>query len=112
MIFRNWDTDGAGLIYFDVNPQGNLPVDPLGPGAKVIPTGGATTVSETGIDDTYQVVLTQPPTGDVTVTLDVDSLLFGASELTVVDAANPSHTVTWCFRLPIGTCRRRFWCRR
>ena len=90
--FRQLGTDGEGLIYFDLNPQVNLPVDPLGPGARVIPTGGATTVSEMGVDDSYQVVLTQQPAGDVTISLDVDPLL-GPSQLTAVDAAHPSKPI-------------------
>ncbi len=71
--FRNMGTDGTGVIYFDLNPEVDQLIDPMGPGARIIETGGATTVSETGIDDTYEIVLTQPPTENVTITLDVDS---------------------------------------
>ncbi len=88
--FRDWQTDGAGTIHLDLNSEFHQLIDPLGPGAQIIETGGSTTVSETGVDDTYQLVLTQPPTANVTVSLDV-TVGSADDQITAVDAANPTH---------------------
>ncbi len=88
--FREMGTEGTGVMHFDLNPEVNQVIDPTGPGAKIVPTGGSTTVSEIGIDDTYQIVLTQQPAANVTITLNVD-MGTAADQLIAVDAANPSH---------------------
>jgi hypothetical protein len=83
--FRSWSTTGEGLIHFDINPEIHTLVDPSGPGAEINESGGLTTVSESNVDDTYEIVLTQPPTADVTVTL------LSSSQVTAVDAAHPNN---------------------
>ncbi len=88
--FRNLVTDGTGSIYLDLNPEVNQLIDPTGPGARVIPTGGATTVSEMGVDDTYQLVLTQAPLADVTVDLNVQ-VGTAADQISAVDALHPAN---------------------
>ncbi|MFW6114248.1 MAG: trypsin-like serine protease, partial [bacterium] len=88
--FRDWAAAGTGTVHLDLNPEMNVVIDPTGPGAEIIETGGSTTVSETGVDDTYKIRLTEPPTEDVTITLDVDSPT-APTQLSAVDAANPEN---------------------
>ena len=79
-------TLGTGTIHLDLNPEDSQVIDPNGPGARIIESGGSTTVSEIGVDDTYQIVLTQPPNANVTITL-----VNTENQLVAVDDANPSH---------------------
>jgi hypothetical protein len=88
--FREIGTEGTGLVHLDLNPEVSQVIDPSGPGAKIIQTGGQTTVSEIGVNDTYSIVLTEPPMANVTIQLDVD-LDPAADQLRAVDAASPSH---------------------
>lgn len=87
--FRNMIPDenghASGTIYLDVNPEVHQVIDPTGPGLTIIETGGHTTVSETGVRDSYFAVLTKAPTADVTVTL-----VHTENQLTAVDARNPT----------------------
>ena len=80
------NVNGTSEIHFDLNEQVNRIIDPNGAGAQVIESGGHTTVSETGVDDQYEIALTQQPTANVTVTLSSPD-----GELTAVDDANPSN---------------------
>jgi len=82
--FRDWSNTGAGTVWFDLNPEVHQVIDPNGPGAIVTESGGVTSVSESGVEDTYQVVLSQPPAADVTIRLTNRD-----GELRAVDAANP-----------------------
>jgi len=86
MDFRNWNATGQGRVYFDLNPELGAVIDPNGPGAKITHSGDSTTVSETGVDDSYQIVLTQAPTADVVV-----NLTNSDGELTAVEqgSSNP-----------------------
>lgn len=88
--FRELGSEGFGTVHLDLNPDIDQVIDPAGPGAKIIQTGGQTTVSEIGVNDTYQIVLTEPPLANVTIALDVD-LDPAADQLRAVDAASPSH---------------------
>ncbi|MCA9156703.1 MAG: aspartyl protease family protein [Planctomycetales bacterium] len=85
--FRNYETTGQGKIYFDINPEISAVVDPNGPGAAIDESGGLTSVSETGVTDTYTLRLTTAPTADVRVTLDSPD----DQQATAVDANHPSH---------------------
>lgn len=67
--FHGWNTTGQGKIHFDLNPEFHAVVDPNGPGAIVQQSGGSTTVSEAGHDDTYTIRLNQQPTANVLVSL-------------------------------------------
>ena len=62
-------------------------IDNDSPGVMVIPSDGATEVVEGGASDTYQVVLTYPPTQDVMIQLE-----HVAGQLTAVDAAQPQNS--------------------
>lgn len=88
--FRDLPAEGTGTVHVDLNPEMDVVIDPTGPGAEIIETGGSTTVSETGVDDTYKIRLTEPPSEDVTITLDVDSPT-APTQLSAVDAANPQN---------------------
>ncbi|TWU41340.1 Dockerin type I repeat protein [Novipirellula aureliae] len=81
--FRGWEATGQGELHFDLNPEYATLVDPNGPGASVVESGGVTIVSETGVDDTYQIRLTEPPLADVTV-----SFTGHAGQVDAVDANN------------------------
>ncbi len=85
--FRGYEASGKGTIYLDFNPEIHGVVDPNQPGAVVVENGDITSVSETGIKDTYSLRLTQPPTANVTVTLSgpLDQ------QATAVDANNLSN---------------------
>lgn len=85
--FRNYETTGKGKIYLDINPEIDGVVDPNGPGAAIEESGGLTSVSETGVTDTYTLRLTTAPTANVRVTLASPD----DQQATAVDAANPSH---------------------
>lgn len=52
------------------------------PGVTVIQTGGSTTVAEGGATDSYSIVLTSAPTGDVTVAVSPDAQLTTSANLT------------------------------
>jgi len=73
--FREMATSGNGVIHFDLNPVLDNVIDPGGPGALVVESGGWTTVSEGQPtdpwhhEDTYQIRLTQQPASDVTIDL-------------------------------------------
>ncbi len=82
--FRDLGTEGTGVIYFDLNPEASQLIDPNGPGATIVESGGSTTVSEIGVDDTYQIALSQPPTANVTITL-----VNTENQLVAVDDAHP-----------------------
>lgn len=84
--FRGWETTGEGKIYFDVNPALHTRVDPNGPGAEVLESGGITAVSENGFMDSYDIRLTEQPTANVTV-----SFVGSANQAFAYDAANPSN---------------------
>lgn len=43
------------------------------PAVRIIPSGGSTVITESGTSDTYDIVLSQAPTADVTVTITPDS---------------------------------------
>lgn len=88
--FRGLEANGVGTVHLDLNPDYNAVIDPTGPGARVVETGGATTVSETGVDDTYEIMLTKPPTENVTVTLKTDSAV-SPTQVIARDAANPAN---------------------
>lgn len=85
--FRNYETTGQGKIYLDINPEIHAVVDPSGPGAALDESGGLTSVSETGVTDTYTLRLTTAPLANVRVTLASP----GDEQATAVDANNPSH---------------------
>ncbi len=84
--FRGWEANGVGKIHFDVNPDLHTRVDPNGPGAVVDELGGITSVSESGINDTYQIKLSTQPTENVTVTF-----VGSTAQAVAYDAANPSN---------------------
>lgn len=84
--FRSWDATGKGQINLDLNPEVFTLVDPNGPGATITESGGTTVVSESGVTDTYQIQLTQPPTSNVTV-----SFLGSGGQVLAVDVANPAN---------------------
>lgn len=84
--FRGYETTGQGKIYFDINPEIHAVVNPNGPGAIVEESGFLTSVSETGITDTYTLRLATAPTAPVRVTLASP----GDQQAVAVDALNPS----------------------
>ncbi len=86
--FRGYETTGQGKIYFDINPEIHSVVDPNGPGAVIVESGDLTSVSETGITDTYTLRLATAPTANVRVTLASP----GDLQATAVDANNPTNT--------------------
>jgi hypothetical protein len=55
-------------------------------GARVVPSGGDTQLSEAGLTDTYDIVLTRQPAANVTVTIQGD---------TQVSALSPGSTLTF-----------------
>lgn len=55
-------------------------------GARVVPSGGDTQLSEAGLTDTYDIVLTRQPTANVTVTIQ------GGAQ---VNALSPGNTLTF-----------------
>jgi len=67
--FRGWETAGTGKIHFDINPDLAAVQLPEGPGAVIVEPGGATTVSESGHQDTYTMALRVRPAADVVVEL-------------------------------------------
>ncbi|MFM7250517.1 MAG: retropepsin-like aspartic protease, partial [Planctomycetaceae bacterium] len=67
--FRGWETAGTGKIHFDINPDLAAVQLPEGPGAVIVEPGGATTVSESGHQDTYSIALRARPAADVVVEL-------------------------------------------
>ncbi len=81
--FRQMNVDGTSEVHFDLNEQVHQIIDPNGAGAQIIENGSHTTVSEIGLADQYQIVLTQQPTADVTITLSNPD-----GDLAAVDAAN------------------------
>ena len=83
--FRNWNATGKGTVHFDLNPEVHQVIDPLGPGAKVVEPGRWTSVSEIGVQDTYEIALTQPPQSDVRI-----QLTNSEGQLTAVADADPS----------------------
>ncbi len=88
--FLQWSTSGLGAVHLDLNPEISQVIDPSGPGARIIETGGSTTVSETGVSDTYEILLTQQPTENVTIALTVSSAT-APTQLSAVDQANPDN---------------------
>jgi len=84
--FRDMATSGNGVIYFDLNPLLDSVIDPGGPGALVVESGGWTTVSEGQPgdawyhEDTYRIRLTQQPGSDVSIDLSAPG-----GELTAVE---------------------------
>ena len=84
--FRGYETTGQGRIYLDINPEIHAVVDPQGPGAIVVESGEITSISETGVTDSYTVRLATQPTAPVRVNLTSP----GDQQATAVDAANPS----------------------
>lgn len=85
--FRDLNETGTGTVHIDLNPEVHQIIDPDGPGAEVVEGGDSTVVSETGVNDTYQIRLTQPPTSDVVIALRNQD-----GQLTAVDGANPSNS--------------------
>ncbi|MCA9133515.1 MAG: aspartyl protease family protein [Planctomycetales bacterium] len=85
--FRGYEASGAGSIIFDLNPEIFSVVDPNGPGASVVESGGSTTISEIGITDTYQLSLNQAPQAAVRV-----DLISPGGQATAVDAQQPANT--------------------
>ena len=85
--FRGWDETGVGKIHFDLNPELAAIQNPTGAGAVIVEPGGTTTVSESGIDDSYFLALRQRPTADVLV-----DLVVRPRQLTASSAAAPQTT--------------------
>lgn len=85
--FQGWDATGQGKIHFDLNPDLNAIVNPSGPGAVLIESGGSTLVSESGHTDTYTIRLSQPPAANVSVSL------VPSSNVSAGLASQPSITV-------------------
>ncbi|NBV45507.1 MAG: hypothetical protein EBR86_07670 [Planctomycetia bacterium] len=85
--FRGWDATGHGKIHFDLNPDLAAVQTPDGAGAVIVEPGGATTVSESGITDTYTIALRTPPTADVVV-----DLVAPSHQLRAFPTADPSAT--------------------
>ena len=67
-------------------------IDNDAPGVMIISSGGSTEVVEGGSTDTYQVVLTYPPTQDVTIHLE-----HVQGQLTAVNAAQPAGIIFLTF---------------
>ncbi|MBU6276131.1 MAG: fibronectin type III domain-containing protein [Planctomycetes bacterium] len=67
--FRGWEASGEGKIHFDINPDLDAIQTVAGPGAIVVESGGTTTVSESGYEDSYTIVLREQPAADVVVDL-------------------------------------------
>ncbi len=85
--FRGWDETGAGKIHFDLNPDLDAVQNPSGAGGVIVEPGGTTTVSESGIDDSYLFSLRQRPTADVLV-----DLVVRPQQLSAFAAAAPQAT--------------------
>ncbi len=85
--FRGYEATGQGTIYFDFTPEIHSVVDPNGPGAIVEESGYLTSVSETGITDTYTLRLSTAPTANVRVSLAIPN----NQQATAVDANNPGN---------------------
>ena len=88
--FHEWETTGNGVIYFDLNPEIDQVIDPNGPGALIVQSGGSTTVSEIGVDDTYEISLTQQPAANVYVTVKLSDM---EDQLTVGEERNSDQIV-------------------
>lgn len=86
--FRNYEATGRGTINLDINPDLAAIVDPNGPGAVVSELGNVTTVSESGLTDTYQIALSQPPTANVRINLTPAV----GNQIRAVSLANPANT--------------------
>jgi hypothetical protein len=86
--FRNYETTGDGTLHVDLNPDTFAVVDPNGPGAIVVESGDVTSVSESGVTDTYQISLSVPPTANVRVNL-VPPV---GNQIRAVSQANPANT--------------------
>ena len=84
--FRQLSETGTGTIHLDLNPEVHQVIDPSGPGAQITESGGSTAVSETGVPDSYQIRLTQPPLADVTI-----ALVNQDGQVVAVDSANPEN---------------------
>ena len=82
--FRDWDATGKGKIAFDVSPDLAAVQLPEGAGAVIVEPGGVTTVSESGVEDSYTIALRTRPAADVIV-----DLVTPASQLTAFPSANP-----------------------
>ncbi|MEQ1829297.1 MAG: retropepsin-like aspartic protease [Pirellula sp.] len=85
--FRNYEATGIGTAHMDLNPDIFAIVDPNGPGAIVTESGDITSVSESGVTDTYQVALSQAPTANVRVNL-VTAI---GNQISAVSQANPTN---------------------
>ena len=85
--FRGWDATGQGKIHFDINPDLVAVQNPSGAGGVITEPGGTTTVSESGIEDTYLFALRERPTADVFVDLVTKPL-----QLSAFPAADPGTT--------------------
>jgi hypothetical protein len=86
--FRNWEATGNGSFSTDINPEIFSVVDPNGPGAIVVESGDVTTVSETGIADTYQLSLSKAPAANVRISL-VAAL---GDQVRAVSLSNPANS--------------------
>jgi hypothetical protein len=84
--FRGWESTGQGTIWLDINPEIYAVVDPNGPGATVVESGGSTVVSESGVNDSYEIWLNTQPTSNVTI-----SLHGGGNEVIAWDSENPGN---------------------
>ena len=84
--FGGGQGEQSGLIHFDLNPNVGQITYPTVPGAMIVESDRYTMVTESGMNDIYQVVLTEQPAADVTITLTNP-----AGELTAVDDANPAN---------------------
>ena len=90
--FRDFEVGGnpagtaSGVIHFDVNPNVGQITDASVPGATIVETDRYTMATEDGMQDLYQIALTQQPEADVTITLSNPG-----GELTAVDSANPTN---------------------
>ena len=93
--FRNWETSGQGSVVYDINPNIFAVVDPNGPGATVNESGDITSVSESGVTDTYQIALNVQPTANVRVNFVsglASSFAGGGNELRAASQVNPANT--------------------
>lgn len=86
-MIRDANGEGSGTIHFDLNPEVHQLISPGGPGLEIWESGGHTTVSEIGTQDTYSLALTEAPQADVTL-----ALVHTENQLTAVDARNPGRT--------------------
>lgn len=86
--FRNWKATNSGTIYLDLNSENSSVVNPNGPGAIVVESGGTTTTAEGGANDSYTIALSRPPAANVRVNL-VPAM---GAQVTAYSALNPSNT--------------------